>query len=80
MPEVQVLTPIRQIIKRDIGQKVEGVVKVFDRAALAMEFREYVLTDKIEAELKTIVDTFAQISDTLRRGGQVRDVMGIWLS
>ena len=31
---------IREIIKRDIGVKIEGVVKVFDRAALASEFRE----------------------------------------
>jgi hypothetical protein len=45
---------IREIIKRDIGVKIEGVVKVFDRAALASEFREYVVTDKIEDEFKKI--------------------------
>ncbi|MFN7541659.1 MAG: BREX system P-loop protein BrxC [Acidobacteriota bacterium] len=71
---------IREIIKRDIGVKIEGVVKVFDRAALASEFREYVVTDKIEDELKRIFDTFTQVSDTLRRGGRPRDVMGIWVS
>ena len=63
---------IREIIKRDIGVKIEGVVKVFDRAALASEFREYVVTDKIEDELKRIFDTFTQVSDTLRRGGRPR--------
>jgi hypothetical protein len=41
------MTTVRDIIKRDIGVKVEGVVKVFDRAALATEIREYVVTDKI---------------------------------
>ena len=71
---------IREIIKRDIGVKIEGVVKVFDRAALASEFREYVVTDKIEDELKKIFDTFTQVSDTLRRGGRPRDVMGMWVS
>jgi hypothetical protein len=71
---------IREIIKRDIGVKIEGVVKVFDRAALASEFREYVVTDKIEEELKKIFDTFTQVSDTLRRGGRPRDVMGMWVS
>jgi hypothetical protein len=71
---------IREIIKRDIGVKIEGVVKVFDRAALASEFREYVVTDKIEDELKKIFDTFTQVSDTLRRGGRHRDVMGMWVS
>jgi hypothetical protein len=71
---------IREIIKRDIGVKIEGVVKVFDRAALASEFREYVVTDKIEDELKRIFDTFTQVSDTLRRGGRPRDVMGMWVS
>jgi hypothetical protein len=71
---------IREIIKRDIGVKIEGVVKVFDRAALASEFREYVVTDKIEDELKKVFDTFTQVSEALRRGGRTRDVMGMWVS
>src|SRR3970040_473772 len=74
------MTTVRDIIKRDIGVKVEGVVKVFDRAALASEVREYVVTDKIEDELKRIFYTFAQVSETLGRGGASRDVMGMWLS
>ena len=74
------MTTVREIIKRDIGVKVEGVVKVFDRAALANEVREYVVTDKIEDELKRIVDTFTQVSETLRRGGASRDVVGMWVS
>src|SRR6266498_4094850 len=71
---------IRDIIKRDIGVKVEGVVKVFDLSTLATEFREYVVTDKIEDEVKKICDTFTQVSETLRRGGKPRDVIGIWVS
>jgi hypothetical protein len=76
----QQMTTVREVIKRDIGVKVEGVVKVFDRSALANEVREYVVTDKIEDELKRIVDTFTQVSETLRRGGASRDVVGIWIS
>lgn len=71
---------IRDIIKRDIEVKIEGVVKVFDRAALATELKEYVVTDKIEKELKTIFDTFTEVSSTLRRGGTPPDVMGMWVS
>jgi hypothetical protein len=74
------MTTVRDIIKRDIGVRVEGVVKVFDRSALASEVREYVVTDKIEDELKRIVDTFTQVSETLRRGGASRDVVGMWVS
>jgi hypothetical protein len=74
------MTRVRDIIKRDVGVKVEGVVKVFDRNALAGEVREYVVTDKIEEELKRIVDTFTQVSQTLGRGGTSRDVMGMWVS
>ena len=74
------MTTIRKIIKRDIGQKVEGVVKVFDRASLATEIREYVVTDKIEDELKRIFDTFTQVSEAIRRGGASRDVVGMWIS
>jgi GAF domain-containing protein len=71
---------IRDVIKRDIGVKVEGVVKVFDRSALASEVREYVVTDKIEEELKRILDTFTYTSGALRNGASSRDVMGIWVS
>ena len=58
------MTTVRDIIKRDINVKVEGVVKVFDHSALATELREYVVTDKIEAELKKIFDTFTRASDS----------------
>ena len=71
---------VRKIIKRDIGQKIEGVVKVFDHSALATEVREYVVTDKIEDELKRIFDTFTHVSGTIRRGGAARDVVGMWIS
>jgi hypothetical protein len=42
--------------------------------------REYVVTDKIEDELKRIFDAFTQVSETLRRGGGARDVVGMWIS
>jgi hypothetical protein len=74
------MTTVRDTIKRDIGVKVEGVVKVFDQAALATEMREYVVTDKMEDEFKRIFDTFTQVSETLRRGGPARDIMGMWVS
>ena len=74
------MTTVRDLIQRDVAVKIEGVVKVFDRASLATEMREYVVTDKIEDELKRIFDTFTQVSETLRHGGQARDIMGIWVS
>ena len=74
------MTTVREVIQRDVGRQVEGVVKVFDRSALAAELREYVVTDKIEDELKRMFDTFTQVSETLRRGGDARDVVGMWIS
>ncbi|MCK5795607.1 MAG: BREX system P-loop protein BrxC, partial [Deltaproteobacteria bacterium] len=74
------MTTVRDTIKRDISVKVEGVVKVFDRSALAVELREFVVTDKIEAELKKIFDTFTHANETLRLGGTPQDVMGMWVS
>ncbi len=74
------MATVREVIQRDLGRQVEGVVKVFDQAALAAEMREYVVTDKIEEELKRIFDTFTQVSETLRRGGSARDVVGMWIS
>ena len=74
------MTTVREIIKRDIGVRSKVSSRCFDRSALANEVREYVVTDKIEDELKRIVDTFTQVSETLRRGGASRDVVGMWVS
>ena len=74
------MATVREVIQRDLGRQIEGVVKVFDQAALADELREYVVTDKIEEELKRIFDAFTQVSETLRRGGAARDVVGMWIS
>lgn len=74
------MATVREVIQRDLGRQVEGVVKVFDQAALADELREYVVTDKIEDELKRVFDTFTQVSEALRRGGNSRDVVGMWIS
>ena len=74
------MTTVRDLIQRDIGVRVEGVVKVSDRDSLATEMREYVVTDKIEDDLKRIFDTFTQVSETLRHGAQKGDVMGMWVS
>lgn len=71
---------IKDFIQRDLSQKVEGVVKVFDSSSIASEVREYVLTDKGEDQFKQIFDTFTQVSETIRRGGKGRDVMGVWVS
>jgi len=70
---------IRSVIKRNIGEKIEGVVKVFDPSTLATELREYVVTDKIEEELKKVFDVFTHTSETHRSGGTPRDVMGMWV-
>jgi hypothetical protein len=51
-----------------------------DRTSLTTEIREYVVTDKIEEEIKRIFDTFTHVAETLRRGTLARDVMGIWVS
>ena len=75
------MATIREIIKRDISVKIEGIVKVFDQASLATDIREYVVTDKIEEELNArFFDTFTYVSETLRRRGSSRDVMGVWVS
>lgn len=74
------MTTIRELIKRDLGVKIEGVVKVFDRSSLTSEVREYVVTDKIEEELKKILDTVTHVSGMIRRRGPSRDVMGVWIS
>jgi hypothetical protein len=72
--------PNRDLFVRDLGRKIEGVVKVYDEAALAEEIREFVLTDWTEEWLKKFLDTFAESLDRRRKRAQPMDDMGVWVS
>lgn len=71
---------IRELFVRDLGRKIEGVVKVYDQAALAEEIREFVLTDWTEEWVKKLLDTFAESLDRRRKRAQPMDDMGVWVS
>ena len=70
----------RDLFIRDLGRKIEGVVKVYDQAALSEEIREFVLTDWTEEWLKKFLDAFAESLDRRRRHAQPMDDMGVWIS
>jgi hypothetical protein len=72
--------PIRDLFLRDLGRKIEGVVKVYDHGALAQEIREFVLTDWTEEKLKSILDSFTESLDARRKRAQPLDDMGVWIS
>src|SRR5262249_1727525 len=72
--------PNRDLFVRDLGRKIEGVVKVYDEAALADEIGEFVLTDWTEEWLKKFLDTFAESLDRRRKRAQLMDDMGVWVS
>ena len=72
--------PNRDLFVRNLGRKIEGVVKVYDQEALAEEIREFVLTDWTEEWLKKFLDTFAESLDRRRKRAQTIDDMGVWVS
>jgi len=72
--------PIRDLFVRDLGRKIEGVVKVYDQDALAEEIREFVLTDWTEEWLKKVLDTFSESLERRRKRAQPIDDMGVWVS
>src|SRR5437867_3512996 len=72
--------PIGDLFLRDVSRKIEGVVKVYDQAALAEEIREFVLTDWTEGWLKRLLDTFTESLDRRRKRAQPMDDMGVWVS
>lgn len=72
--------PNRDLFVRDLRRKIEGVVKVYDEAALAEEIREFVLTDWTEEWLLKFLDTFAESLDRRRKRAQPIDDMGVWVS
>jgi hypothetical protein len=75
------MTEISKIFQRDINQRVanEGVARVWDNSALAEELREYVVTESLEKHVQTFLSAFVE-SMELRKKGQGRQSMGVWIS
>lgn len=51
---------IRELFRRNIRERIEGVVKVFDRQAIRQELMEYVVTDSVERNLRRFLDAFVE--------------------
>lgn len=71
---------IRELLQRDLGQKIEPVVKVYDRAHLAEDLRQFVITDSLARELRKFFDAFTESLQSRIRGGRSGDSMAVWIS
>jgi hypothetical protein len=67
---------IRDIFKKDIGRKIEGVIKadILDDESVFNEVDEYVVTDELNKKFDTFFDTYA---NTI---GKPTQSIGVWIS
>lgn len=70
---------IRDVIARDLSQRIEPIVKVYDRARLAEELRGFVITDSLSRELRKFCDNFTDSLNARIRGGKPGDGMAVWI-
>src|SRR5450756_1588786 len=72
-------TTVRDVLARDLGQKIESVVKVYDKSHLAEDLRDFVITDSLAAEMRKFLDDFTSSPRTRMQGGDAGDGMAVWL-
>jgi hypothetical protein len=73
-------TRVRDILRRDPRQKIEPVVKVYDRAHLAEDLHQFVITDSLARELRKFFDDFTESVRSRIQGGRGGDGMAVWLA
>ncbi len=70
---------VRDVLARDLSDKIQPVVKVYDRAHLAEDLRQFVITDSLARELRKFLDAFTDNLQSRLRGGRGSDGMAVWL-
>jgi hypothetical protein len=72
-------TTVRDVLARDLGQKIESVVKVYDKSHLAEDLRDFVITDSLAKEMRKFLGDFTGSLRTRIQGGDAGDGMAVWL-
>ena len=70
---------VKDVIARDLGKKIEPVVKVYDRTNLAEDLRQFVITNSLARELLKFFNDFTESLRSRIRGGKGGDGMAVWL-
>lgn len=71
------MTTIRETISRDLSDEIQSVIKVAESSRLAIDLREYVLTDLLA---KQFADVFAALVGAARPATSTTGKTGIWVS
>jgi len=70
---------IRDVLSRDLSQRIEPVVKVYDRDHLAEDMRQFVITDSLARELRKFFDAFTENLQNRLRGGKGGEGIAAWI-
>lgn len=71
------MTTVQDTIQRDLDEEIQSVIKVSEESRLAVDLREYVLTDLLA---KQFGDVFSALVAASRPAAAATDKTGIWVS
>ena len=71
---------IRDVIARDLSRKIEPAVKVYDRANLLEDLKQFVITDALARELRKFLDNFTYSLEQRIKTGDGGDGMAVWIA
>jgi hypothetical protein len=70
---------VQDVLARNPRERLDTVVKVYDRSHLAEDLRQFVITDSLAGEFRKFLDAFTESLRARVRGGSGGDGMAVWL-
>ena len=70
---------VEELVARDLSERIQPVVKVYQRQRLRAELQQFVITDSIAKELLEFFGAFVTSFETRMKGGSVGDNVGAWI-
>lgn len=71
---------LRDVLARDLSERIDPVVKVYDLETLCEDLRQFVITDSLAREIRKFLDAFTESLERRIRGGDGGDAMAVWIA
>jgi len=74
------IVKLRDVLARDLSERIDPVVKVYDLETLSEDLRQFVITDSLAREIRKFLDAFTESLERRIRGGDGGDAMAVWIA
>ena len=74
------IVKLGDVLARDLRNKIDPIVKVYDLESLEEDLRQFVITDSLAKEFRKFLNAFTESLERRIRGGDGGDAMAVWIA